>query len=160
MERVNKICSHPVWKKSMVELKELEKDRIFCKHGIEHLLDVARIAYIKNLESNYNIKKELIYTAALLHDLGRTLQYTQGIPHEKAAIPLVKEILEDCKFTKEEQEEVFSAISCHRVGESQDSGSLSELLYWADKQSRMCGFCKASEECNWSEEKKNYLLFL
>ena len=160
MKRNNKICSHPVWKKYMLELEELEKSRIFCKHGIEHLLDVARIAYIKNLENSYNIEKELIYAAALLHDLGRSLQYTQGIPHEKAVIPLAKEILEDCKFAPEEQEEILAAIACHRAKENQENRGLSELLYWADKQSRMCGFCKASAVCNWSEEKKNHLLFL
>ena len=124
MKRNNKICSHPVWKKYMLELEELEKSRIFCKHGIEHLLDVARIAYIKNLENSYNIEKELIYAAALLHDLGRSLQYTQGIPHEKAVIPLAKEILEDCKFAPEEQEEILAAIACHRAKENQENRGL------------------------------------
>ena len=52
MERINKISEHPLWKLHMTQLKEAEKDRIFCKHGIEHLLDVARIAYIENLEQN------------------------------------------------------------------------------------------------------------
>ena len=84
MERVNKICGHPVWKWHMERLAEYEKDRIFCRHGIEHLLDVARIAYIENLEKNSGISKEIIYGAALLHDIGRYLQYTEGIPHEKA----------------------------------------------------------------------------
>lgn len=70
MERINQICSHPVWKKYMLEIDNLEKNRVYCKHGIEHLLDVARIAYIKKLESGYKIEKEVIYAAALLHDLG------------------------------------------------------------------------------------------
>ena len=66
MERVNRICEHPVWKWHMERLAEYEKDRIFCRHGMEHLLDVARIAYIENLENNRGISKEIIYGAALL----------------------------------------------------------------------------------------------
>ena len=57
MERINKISEHPLWKLHMTQLKEAEKDRIFCKHGIEHLLDVARIAYIENLEQNCGVSK-------------------------------------------------------------------------------------------------------
>ena len=32
---------------------------------------------------------------------------------------------------------------------------LTELLYRADKASRVCLFCAAEPECNWSPEKKN-----
>ena len=62
MERINKISEHPLWKLHMTQLKEAEKDRIFCKHGIEHLLDVARIAYIENLEQNCGVSKERCFT--------------------------------------------------------------------------------------------------
>ena len=40
-----------------------------------HLLDVARLAWIFNLEANQEISKERIYAAALLHDIGRHIQY-------------------------------------------------------------------------------------
>ena len=69
---------------NMEHLAEYEKNRIFCRHGMDHLMDVARIAYIENLEKNCGISKEIIYGAALLHDIGRYLQYTEGIPHERA----------------------------------------------------------------------------
>ena len=95
----------------MERLAEYEKDRIFCRHGVEHLLDVARIAYIENLEKNSGLSKEIIYGAALLHDIGRYLQYTEGIPHEKAGADLAGEILKDCGFTGKEQEEILGAIS-------------------------------------------------
>lgn len=160
MERVNKICEHPVWKQHMDQLEELEQKRIFCKHGVEHLLDVARIAYIENLENQMGIKKELIYAAALLHDIGRGLQYTKGIPHEKAGADLAAEILGDCGFDDEEQQKILDAISCHRDIQSRDHRELAGVLYRADKRSRMCGFCKASAECNWSEEKKNHQLYV
>lgn len=47
-----------------------KKDRIFCGHDMGHLLDVARLAWIFNLEANQEISKERIYAAALLHDIG------------------------------------------------------------------------------------------
>ena len=39
---------------------EKEKSRIFCKHDLQHSLDVARIAYILNLEADLKIEKEII----------------------------------------------------------------------------------------------------
>lgn len=160
MERVNKIRIHPVWREQMTQLKELEKDRIFCRHNIEHLLDVARIAYIQNLEGLYGIEKELIYAAAFLHDIGRSQQYTHGIPHEKAGIILAGQILKECGFDPQEQEEILTAISSHRTVQDSGKKTLSGLLCWADKKSRMCIFCSASEKCNWSEEKKNHFILL
>lgn len=72
----------------------MEHDREFCCHQITHLLDVARIAYIKNLEAGLGIDKELIYTAAILHDIGKALQYTDKIPHEIAGEKIAGEILD------------------------------------------------------------------
>lgn len=155
MERINQISDHPLWKLHITQLKESEKDRIFCKHGIEHLLDVARIAYIENLEQNCGISKEMIYAASLLHDIGRFLQYSQGISHEEAGAELAEKILKDCGFNQEEKKEIISAITSHRSIETRQKQNLAGLIYRADKQSRMCKFCPALSECNWSEEKKN-----
>lgn len=66
----------------MAKLAALEKGRLFCSHQMDHLLAVARIAYIRNLERNLGLKKESIYAAALLHDIGKYAQYEEGIPHE------------------------------------------------------------------------------
>ena len=158
MERVNKIWRQPVWKQQMEHLAEYEKNRIFCRHGMDHLMDVARIAYIENLEKNCGISKEIIYGAALLHDIGRYLQYTEGIPHEKAGEDLAEEILKDSGFTGEEQIEILEAIARHRDKDIGEDSRLAGILYRADKKSRICGFCTAEPECNWSEEKKNRLI--
>ena len=48
--RMHFIRKHPLYLSSFARLTELDKDRIFCCHQMNHLLDVARIAYIKNLE--------------------------------------------------------------------------------------------------------------
>ena len=49
MERVNQIRNHPLYQEHMQKILKLEQDRIFCGHGPEHLLDVARLAWIMNL---------------------------------------------------------------------------------------------------------------
>lgn len=158
MERINRICRHPLWKESVAEIQRLEEDRIFCRHNPAHYLDVARIAYIDNLEKNAGISKEVIYAAALLHDIGRHRQYLEGTPHEEASAELADLILRDCGFTEMEQREIISAISEHRTPETAGKENLQGLIYRADKASRSCLFCDAFEECNWSMEKKNITL--
>ena len=69
MERVNAICRHKLWRESVDEIARLEQDRAFCRHDRAHFLDVARLAYIENLERGLGVDKELIYAAALLHDV-------------------------------------------------------------------------------------------
>ncbi|MGN1143156.1 MAG: HD domain-containing protein [Anaerovoracaceae bacterium] len=158
MHRLDKICSHPLWQKCLGEIGRLEENRIFCRHDVQHFLDVARIAYIENLEQEVGIPKELIYAAALLHDIGRHLQYTEGISHEEASAQLAETILTDCGFTVKEKEEILQAIGLHRNPGTAENTGLAGLLYRADKKSRACGFCEAKEQCNWPEEKKNLKL--
>ena len=55
MNRLDEICSHPLWQKCLQEIGRLEEDRIFCGHDVQHFLDVARIAYIENLEQEYAV---------------------------------------------------------------------------------------------------------
>ena len=50
MDRVNKILNHPLYKIEFNKIQELENTREFCNHTMEHFIDVARIAYIINLE--------------------------------------------------------------------------------------------------------------
>ena len=158
MERVNQICKHPLWVESIKKIQALEQQRIFCKHNIPHFLDVARLSWIENLEQGLGISKELIYAAAMLHDIGRHLQYTEQIPHDKGSAMLAEEILKDCGFTQEEQEQILSAILQHRTKDTETKNSLAGLLYRSDKKSRACLFCDAQKDCNWSSEKKNLIL--
>ena len=71
MKEVEAIRNHPLYEKHYNKLKKTEQERIFCRHQMEHLLDVARIAYIYNLEQGLGITKDVIYGAALLHDIGK-----------------------------------------------------------------------------------------
>lgn len=157
MKVLELIRRHPLYAEYYEKLRVVEADRIFCCHQMEHLMDVARIAYIINLEQQMNIRKEVIYAAALLHDIGKYRQYAEKIPHEKASAEIAEQILDDlpdAAFTEEEKQEILRAVLGHRKMR-EDMTELEKLLYISDKKSRMCFACEAEKECNWSMEKKN-----
>lgn len=158
MKRVNAILAHPLYRECYARLEELEKDRIFCRHQMTHLLDVARIAYISNMEQGLGIEKEVIYAAALLHDIGKYVQYEDGTPHEQSGEKIASELLgslsEKDAFSDEENRMILTAIRGHRRLR-EDADVLEKLLYTSDKASRMCFACPAEGECDWSTEKKN-----
>lgn len=158
MERIDKLLRHPLWRESLDAVEAAETDREFCRHGLPHLLDVARLAHLENLERGLGVSKEAIYAAALLHDMGRSLQYTRGIPHHEGSVRLAEPILRDCGFSGAEQAEILQAIGGHRTAETAEDDGLPGLLYRADKASRTCWRCAAAGECNWAEEKKNHTL--
>ena len=153
MNRADNILYHPVFREKLAEIDRLEEQRIFCRHGIEHLLAVARLAHLSNLEQGLGLSKELIYAAALLHDIGRGEQYLHGTPHELAGAELAGPILADCGFSGEERERLLSVIRSHRKGDGADP--LAEILHRADKKCRPCYLCPAAGACNWPEEKRN-----
>lgn len=155
MDRIDRILKHPLFQESLQNNIEAEKDRSFCRHDITHFLDVARIAVIINLEEGLGIDRELIYGAALLHDIGRHRQYTEGIPHEQASAEIAANILQDCGFNLDETSVIISAVLYHRDSDAADEISLRGILYRADKASRPCYVCSAEPDCNWKDSKKN-----
>lgn len=155
MERYNKIIEHQTFIHYLNEIEEIEKDRIYCRHNLVHLLDVARIAYIKNLEAGSPFSKDMIYGAALLHDIGKVEQYKEKIPHEITGAKKAVDILADCGYDDIEMELIGTAILDHRHGPERKERRLSVFLYEADKQSRACYHCPAKESCKWPEKTKN-----
>lgn len=153
MERADKICRHRLWREGLAAIAERERARPFCRHDTAHLMDVARLAWIENLERGLGVPKALIYAAALVHDLGRA--GPDGVPHERAGLAPAREILDACGYTPAERDAVLEAVSCHRNPETARRGDLAGLLYRADKASRLCLFCPAESSCNWAKEKKN-----
>ncbi len=158
MERVNRILENQKYREYLDKNEKAEAERRFCHHNMGHFLDVARLAAILNLEEEYGQDKELIYAAALLHDIGRWMQYEDGTPHEEASGALAPEILVACGFSQQEKEAVWLAIINHRNAQVKDEKSLSGLLYRADKLSRSCFSCKMEKECSWKQDKKNMRL--
>lgn len=153
MKRVQEIYRHPYFQTCLERNRKAEEARVFCRHGMGHFMDVARLAYLFSMERGYPLEKEEIYAAALLHDIGKWRQYDEGVPHEKASAGIAEGILTDAGYTEDEKERILTAILNHRKGGAQDR--LSEVLYDADKISRACYACPAEKECNWKKEKKN-----
>ena len=160
MKRVNQIIENPLYKNYVCKTAEKEKDREFCRHDASHFLDVARIALLLNGRENYGIEQEMIYAAALLHDIGRWQQYETGEDHAAVSAKLAPAILEECGFYGAEKEQIVSAIATHREAGVKDERSLNGLLYRADKLSRPCYFCKQEKNCNWKQDKKNRTLVI
>lgn len=155
MDRINQILNHDLYKSYMEQNEQAEADRRFCRHNVGHLLDVARIGMLLNLEEGYGLPKDLVYGAALLHDIGRFRQYEDGTPHETASAVLAPQILQDCGFEDKEAAVIIEAIRNHRNALVREDRDLNGLLYRADKASRACYVCRVAQECNWSGRKKN-----
>lgn len=155
MKRAEKILEHHTYRGCLQEINRLEAERIFCGHDMTHLLDVARLAYIFNLEEQLGIDKERVYAAALLHDIGRHIQYLEGRPHQEAGLPIAAQILTDCGFDEAERSDILTAIGRHRDVKVRSEASLAGIIYRADKMSRSCFGCPVQAECNWDDEKKN-----
>lgn len=151
MNRCQRIINHPLYRDCMDRIEGVEAERIFCHHGLPHLLDTARIGYIFILERGLKIDKELFYAAALLHDSGR---YNPILPdHAEASAINAELIMPDCGFSEEETEMVSRAIRSHCDGSASDE--FGRILYEADKKSRMCFDCRAAAECYWQDEIRN-----
>ncbi len=155
MQRITRLVEHPLFRRSLEELRLAERDRIFCGHDAEHFLSVARLMTLMAAEEGVTLPRVLLYAAAFLHDIGRGEEYRSGTPHEAAALELARPILTDCGFDEEERAEILTAIRQHRSDWGGERTPLGELLYRADKKSRLCLLCPASEACNWSREKRN-----
>lgn len=156
MTRIDRILENSTFKEHLRRIDEAEIDRIYCLHGIEHLLDVARIGYIMNMEQGLGYDKEVVYAMALLHDIGRNLEYEEGVSHHEIGGDIAHGILRQVGFDDKECEMICDAIRNHKelkMGEKK--GSLNYLLYKADKLSRSCFSCKAYDSCYWAEDKKN-----
>ncbi len=156
MKRIGDILANAAFKEQLSRINEAEVDRIYCLHGIEHLLDVARISYIMNMEEGLGYDKEVIYAMALLHDIGRNLEYQEGVSHHEVGGEIALGILKETGFDEEECNIICQAIKNHKeLKAGEDERSLNYLLYKADKLSRNCFSCKAATSCYWEQSKKN-----
>ena len=155
MERLEQIWRHPLYQDCLMKNRAAEADRRFCRHNMEHFLDVARIGWIMVLEEGLAVSKELLYAAALLHDIGRFRQYEEGIGHDIASAELASQMLPEAGFDEKERKEICDAILEHCENPSEEKRNLAKALHWADKKSRRCYECTAKESCHWQEEKKN-----
>lgn len=148
MERVQRLLSDPHFRDYLRLTEQHEEQRSFCRHNLSHLLDVARIAWILCLERKLEIARPLVYAAALLHDIGRFLQYEDDSKdHAKESALLAAPLLIRHGFSEAEKEAVLQAIKAHRQPPCELADPLSALLAEADDLSRCCFECAAQAEC-------------
>lgn len=159
LPRSARILSHPEFQKAIKKLEEYEKDRIYCRHNMPHLLDVSRIGWIMILEQGLPVSKDIMYAAGLLHDIGKGIQYENGTPHNVSSAQLARPILQDCGFNPDETDLICKAILNHRRP-CREPEALIQVLYAADKASRACYACHACRDCDWSDQKKNLTITL
>ena len=98
-----------------------------------------------------------IRIAALLHDIGRGMQYREGVHHDEASVLLAGHILPECGFSVAQTKEICDAIAGHRMSSevTECRTDLGKILEEADHASRCCFACGAEPECYWPKEKKN-----
>lgn len=149
MARVNQLIEHEDYSCYIKKIDDLEKERQFCKHGFEHGLNVARIAYAYMLESGEAILlKEAVYAAAFLHDIGRWVEYETGEDHAKVSARLALPLLEACRFAPETVQMILSGIREHRQHYAENLSRLGEALALADDWARDCRHCFAQSQCH------------
>lgn len=159
MERIDAIVRDPLFRECLEKIKKAERDREFCKHDLQHFVDVARITYILMLESgefSHFIReeglkgpqagKEIIYAAGILHDVGRWKEYETGEDHAPVGAELAEQILKRAGFDSNEIRIITQAIHEHREQRTQMT-MLGELLHRADNLSRACHECSAQAKC-------------
>lgn len=149
-DAITNILRHPLYQECLKKLTILEQDRIYCKHDLSHFLNVARLAYIYILENNLSYERDLVYAAALLHDIGRAYDNSA---HDRLSAEIAAKILPDCGFSAENTSTIQTIILHHRQDEQ--CNELAHILYLADKKSRNCFACSAQNSCNWPLEKRN-----
>ncbi|ADL13289.1 HD domain-containing protein [Acetohalobium arabaticum] len=160
MERLNKIIDSQEYNSYLQKNHQREQDRIFCRHTWQHFIAVARITYLLILEEELaeelltkwqleekNDLKEIVYTAAMLHDIGRWKQYDTGQDHAAVSAKLAVDLLEKYRYTALEKEIILTAIKEHRGKPDSDKSILGCLLCRGDNLSRNCRECFAREKC-------------
>ena len=154
MDRVTRILNDAFYKKQIKKIYESEYDREYCRHGFGHAISVARIAYILALENRCTVRKDVVYAASLLHDIGRYTPEEKELGHHAAGAGVAEDVLIRAGYTEAERKVICEAIRAHK-NPQEDSALLAGILYRADKLSRNCFLCDARESCYWPEERKN-----
>ena len=90
-------------------------------HGFDHTQRVYNLAY--HIGKYEDADLLVLLTAALLHDIGRTIEEGIGADHAETAAYFGKDFLKTINFPREKLKPVFNAIKKHRArhGEAPDT---------------------------------------
>ena len=155
MDIISRLLELPGYKLALADTSQREKERRFCCHDSAHLWETARVAYILFLTGEvpcpelmpYDDKrrKEIIYAAALVHDIARYKEYDDPrLCHAAESAVMARPLLVAAGFSAEEISIIDSAVANHR---KEGYAGFDLLLYRADKESRPCAACPVLGEC-------------
>ncbi len=159
---MEEVLTHPKYAAYLSRLTELEKDRKFCKHDEIHFFEVYDLMSALNEQNACGYTDAMLFACAYFHDIGRVLEYEEGISHNEASAALCREILLSLGWNENEIEEVCGAILSHgnrkfveqRLLERTKIHTLADLLSYADQMTRRCFACEMRDVCHWKEEEK------
>ena len=123
MPRLDAIWADEVYQREYRRLEELEQTRVFCRHGIRHLMDTARIMWALNLERACGLSQDVVYAAALLHDIGKALDHEIEGSHVQIGVEVARKY--------KENPAVIHAIEAHH-GDVEPKTPLAFIVMAAD----------------------------
>lgn len=116
MDTVTQVLEHPQYKACCETITDYEADRTYCRHDMEHFLRVGQIAILLAKENGLSIDAEEIMLAALFHDLGRALQYQNGISHAESSAILAEEVLLSIGYDPAKTDRICAAVNAIAKG--------------------------------------------
>ena len=150
MNAPDRLLAHSDYQRAIRAIAEREQDRRFCRHGLDHVSDVARLLWILVIENERPFDKDTVLLTAMLHDIGRSVDNDN---HDAESVRIARTL----------RAQILSAIASHRDKNATidpQQASLGQLLALADKKSRPCYRCPAAEDCYWPDSLKNKTITL
>lgn len=160
MSAPDRLLAHPDYQRAIRAIAEREQDRRFCRHGLDHVTDVARLLWILVLENGRSFDKDTVLFTAMLHDIGRSVDNDN---HAAESVRIARTLLAELGVPPAQSTQILSAIASHRDKNATidpQQASLGQLLALADKKSRPCYRCPAAADCYWPETLKNKTITL
>ena len=147
MKFSNLILKNAEYKSYIEQNCKADSGRKLCSHNLQHAIDVARVAYIISLENGYGIEKDIVYCAALLHDVAKWMQIqNKELDHAGEGALLAEKILVEIGMDVKVTAAIKDAIIKHRFKDA-GASNLARVLYDADKSCRLCQQCENIENC-------------
>ena len=137
---IDRILSDERYLKKINRLNEIEKDRIYCKHDLDHFQEVYQILSILSSRRGLDDSRNMSKTMAYFHDIGRADSY-DGY-HRKSSSDFARILLGEYYYID------------NNIVEDSLRDTWAKLLRISDQLSRNCYICKANEICKWLEGEK------
>jgi len=114
--------------------EDITKVRIFVMdrlgvhgaHGLDHTIRVTAVC--ERIGRNEGADMKVLISSALLHDIARPLEETQGIPHEQEGARIAEEFLASISYSPLQIQRVVHAILAHRYRSTKVPETLEAMI--------------------------------